>query len=176
VRLAPLDPPIAPLTASARSADSNLNYEAGTPGFVDTQAWIGHINGNGLYRLGNPHFHALINDTKTVFDPNTGWKAFDTSIWRHLVTNYMTNWPNYQKYAHMLVYSQFIQNWSEEITEEITADIRVNHTDTFLVHGSAQSQGDAKNNPLLGLSVEERDALLKKRNEEIMKKERTRKR
>jgi hypothetical protein len=158
--------------ASSRPrADPNLNYEQCSSGWLDSLAWIGHINGNGLYRLGNPHFHALINDTMKKWDPNTGWKAFDTSIWRNLVTNYMTNWASYQTYAHMLQYSQFIQNWSEEITDEITASIRANFTDTFLIHGSAQSQGDAKNNPLLGLSVEERDALLKARNEGILKGE-----
>ena len=154
-----------------RRADGNLQYEECSSGWLDAQAWLGHINGNALYRLGNAHFTSLINDTRSKWDPNTGWKAFDTSIWRNLVMNFMTNWPAYQEYAHMLVYSQFIQNWSEEINEEITSSIRANFTDTYLVHGSANSQGDAKNNPLLGMSVEERDAILRARNEQILEDE-----
>jgi hypothetical protein len=151
-----------------RRADPNLNYDECTPGWVDSLAWLPHINGNGLYRLSSPHFLDLINDTIVKWDPNSGWKAFDTSLWRNLVSNYMVNWANYQEYAHKIIYSDFIQNWSEEINDEIEAIIRANHSNTFLIHGSRNSQGDAKNNPLLAMSVEERDAALKARNEAIL--------
>ena len=132
-----------------RRADANLAHVQDSPGWKDAQAWLPHINGNALYRLGNPRFTSLVNDTMRRWDPNSGWKAFDTSLWRNLVSNYMTNWAGYQEYAHMIQYSQFIQNWSEEINEEIVAHIFANCTNTYLVHGSTHSQGDKKNNPLL---------------------------
>jgi hypothetical protein len=146
-----------------RRADPNLRARKYSEEWLHVNEWLPHINGNALYRLGSAEFTELVRETKLKYDPNSGWRPYDTSLWTNLVSNYMQPdaWPRYQQYAHRIVHSDFIQNWSEEVTAEVEATIRQYSNSTFFIHGSLHSQGDKKNNPLLALPFKERDERLR---------------
>lgn len=108
-----------------------------------TYQWIGHINGNALYRLGDPYFEAHIRRAWKEFDPSQ--IAMDVAIWMVLnLSPSRHNFQEYQRHCHKVVYSSFIQNLAFDVTQEWREAIRNTYTPTFLIHGNPQSAGSPK--------------------------------
>lgn len=127
-----------------RHMDSTLRLQGGKADSPVART-LAHINGAALFRLGNSDFAALVRETRAAFDPlqSTNVTRYDAALWEHLVGRSMqaAHWPLYQRYAHQLQHSEFIQNWGEELTAAVLADVRENYTDTFFVRASRNWRG-----------------------------------
>ena len=123
-----------------RRADAALRLPPGSANASAAAATMGHIDSCALYRLGNADFTRLVNETRAAHHPPSQPRSqavpFERSLWQHLASSFMSpaRWPLYQRYAHRLVYSEFIQNWGEELSAPVLADLRENYTDTYFVH------------------------------------------
>lgn len=104
--------------------------------------WVGHINGNALYRLNDPEFDDFLSLVADVEPPLHFWKPFDVSIWKvlHAFPYY---WRIHQHYISRFSYATYIQHWGFTITPD---DIQASQLsdDVFLVHGKNTSAGIIK--------------------------------
>ena len=110
--------------------------------------WAPHINGNALYRLGNQAFNALVKQAKSRFPPEIGWHSFDIAIWQ-VWTDFSSNWKQYQSHAHMIIYSDFIQNWGIDLRDDMVEGIQLASPNTFFIHGGQSSAALSHKNPIL---------------------------
>ena len=109
----------------------------------NSNAWIGHINGNGLYKLNDVLFNELIRETSIIYPPSVGMKnSMDIALWKNVVTNYMSNWKQYQEYAHKIIYTDLIQSHGRAFSIEELKQFRLKYPNTWYIHGSAQSAGN----------------------------------
>lgn len=142
--------PIKPLWLDnlVREASIDLQFWVkGSPYLGDTfdassrqeRDWIGHINGNALYRLNDPDFVRFLRIVLDREPPGHYWKPFDVSIWK-VLQDFPYSWHMYQRIAHRFIYSEFVQNWSFELTPEDVLRTKQNPR-TFLLHGKRGSAG-----------------------------------
>jgi hypothetical protein len=110
--------------------------------------WIGHINGNALYRLNDPEFTQFLRVVVNAEPPNHYWKPFDVSIWK-VLHDFPYNWRIHQHVIRRFVYSDFIQHWGFSSSEE---DVAVSNESrrTILRHGKQTSAGIVKWNDKFG--------------------------
>jgi len=103
--------------------------------------WIPHINGNAIYRLGNPQFVELVYGASRVYPPSH--HPFDTAIWR-AAANSKYNWPKFQDHAHLFIYSDFIVNYGHESSPYHHVLVRQHCPHTYFIHGSPFAAGAKK--------------------------------
>jgi hypothetical protein len=108
----------------------------------ETWNWVGHINGNALYRLHEPQFTTFLRAVSYQEPPNHFWKPFDVSIWK-VLHDFPYSWHIHQRIIKYFVYNDFIQHWGFTVN---AADIdRARHApNTFLLHGKNTSAGIVK--------------------------------
>ena len=102
---------------------------------------IPHINGNALFRVGSEEFNHLIRAARLQYPPEKDWNPMDTSLFLTLM-NFSSRWSQFQSYIHKIVYSDFIQNWSVDYTENIGQNIYEKDATTFFIHGDGHSAAD----------------------------------
>jgi hypothetical protein len=104
--------------------------------------WIGHINGNALYRLHNREFAYFLRVVVDLEPPQNGWKPFDVSIWK-VLHDFPYFWHVHQRVAKHFVYADFLDHWSFSLTDK---DVEYSHANpmTFLIHGNNASAGIVK--------------------------------
>ena len=112
--------------------------------YPDEASWVGHINGNALYKANDPEFTAMISQCR---EANRGSKSFmssfDAAMWIQHVTSYASKWPKYQTYAHKLQYTDLIQNLNDDVSWPGGArELVARSPRTFLVHGTSASAGE----------------------------------
>jgi len=112
--------------------------------YPDEASWVGHINGNALYKANDPTFLAMISQCREANRGSMSFtSSFDTAMWIQHVTSYASRWEHYQNYAHKFQYTDLIQNlcrdvsWPDGARELVGLSPR-----TFLVHGSLASAGE----------------------------------
>ena len=112
--------------------------------YPDEASWVGHINGNALYKANDPEFLAMISQCREANRGSMSFtSSFDTAMWIQHVTSYDSRWEKYQNYAHKFQYTDLIQNlcrdvsWPDGARELVGLSPR-----TFLVHGSLASAGE----------------------------------
>ena len=97
--------------------------------------WLPHINGNALYSTKN-EFVRLVADAKRRYPPSPSvWFPFDVALWVTM-HDFINEWTRFQQIAHKIVYSNFIQNWGNDIDLGYR---NLNHPDnaqTIFLHGS----------------------------------------
>lgn len=101
--------------------------------------WIGHINGNAMYRLHQPMFSRFLQIVMDLEPPGHFWKPFDVSIWK-VLHDFPYFWHAYQRIAKHFVYADFVEHWGFTITDD---GMILSHQNprTFLVHGKNMSTG-----------------------------------
>jgi hypothetical protein len=104
--------------------------------------WVGHINGNALYRLNDAEFEYFLALVADVEPPKHYWKPFDISIWKVLHT-FPYYWRIHQHVIKRFVYATYIQHWGFTITEGDINAARV-ADDVYLLHGKNTSAGIVK--------------------------------
>ena len=112
--------------------------------YPDDASWVGHINGNALYRANDPEFTAMISQTREANRGSMSFtSSFDTAMWIQHVTSFASRWEKYQNYAHKFQYTDLIQNLNEDVSWPGGArDLVARSPGTFLVHGSQASAGE----------------------------------
>lgn len=101
--------------------------------------WVGHINGNALYRLHDPDFATFLRIVMDREPPEHYWKPFDVSIWK-VLQDFPYSWHMHPRIARRFVYSEYIHHWSFQL-EEYDMSISKSSNKTFLVHGKKSSAG-----------------------------------
>jgi hypothetical protein len=101
--------------------------------------WVGHINGNALYRLHEHEFDAFLKLVEDVEPPAHFWKPFDISIWKVLHT-FPYYWRIHQRVVRHFAYSDFVQHWGFTITPDDVEQARIADS-VYLVHGKNSSAG-----------------------------------
>ena len=106
-----------------------------------------HINGVGIYRLGDADFKRFVEAAMRRFPADSmsaDFNPFDISIWkvlqevvspRHdgqLATT--DNWKIFQRYGHCVMYTNFVWNLGGNVQPEVVARARRNR-DVYLIHG-----------------------------------------
>jgi hypothetical protein len=99
--------------------------------------WIGHINGNALYRLNQPMFAQFLKIVMDLEPPDHFWKPFDVSIWK-VLHDFPYFWHTYQRISKHFIYSDFVEHWGFGITDDSMRLSRQNPR-TFMVHGRNMS-------------------------------------
>jgi hypothetical protein len=101
--------------------------------------WVGHINGNAMYRLHQPMFSRFLQIVMDLEPPGHFWKPFDVSIWK-VLHDFPYFWHAYQRIAKHFIYSDFVEHWGFTITQD---GMVLSHQNprTFLVHGKTMSTG-----------------------------------
>ena len=112
--------------------------------YPDEASWVGHINGNALYKANDPEFTAMISQTREANRGSMSFtSSFDTAMWIQHVTSYASRWEKYQSYAHKFQYTDLIQNLCQDVSWPTGArDLVARSPGTFLVHGSLASAGE----------------------------------
>jgi len=113
--------------------------------YPDEASWVGHINGNALYKANDPEFTAMISQTREANRGSMSFRSsFDTAMWIQHVTSFASRWEKYQSYAHKFQYTDLIQNLCQDVSWPTGArDLVARSPGTFLVHGSLASAGEA---------------------------------
>jgi hypothetical protein len=113
--------------------------------YPDDATWVGHINGNALYKANDPEFTAMISQTREANRGSMSFtSSFDTAMWIQHVTSFASRWEKYQSYAHKFQYIDLIQNLNEDVSwPDGARDLLARSPGTFLVHGSLASAGEA---------------------------------
>lgn len=117
----------------------SLDAQALIPGNWD---WIGHINGNALYKLHDPDFMTLMRLTTEREPPSHFWKPFDVSMWR-VVHEMPYSWHIFQAYRDKFRFTEFIINLGYMLQQEDIARAQ-NNPDVFFMHGDSKSAGIVK--------------------------------
>ena len=105
-----------------------------------------HINGVGIYRLGDAEFSHFVRAAMRRFpaDPTSAdFNPFDISIWKtlqevvspeegQLVTT--DNWKIFQRFGHCVQYTNFVWNLGGNVGPDVVARARKNR-DVYLIHG-----------------------------------------
>lgn len=68
--------------------------------------WIGHINGNAVYRLNDEQFNHYIKYVRTTYHPEL---SYDTALWAGF-NDYPYNWQINQLVSHRFLKDDFILN------------------------------------------------------------------
>jgi hypothetical protein len=101
--------------------------------------WIGHINGNALYRLHQPDFVEFLDVVIDMEPPSHIWKPFDVSIWK-VLHDFPYFWHAHQRIASRFIYSDFVHNWGNSVSNDGFA-MSQSSAKTVLIHGSVTSAG-----------------------------------
>lgn len=104
--------------------------------------WVGHINGNAMYRLHQPLFIEFLRVVMDIQPPDHYWKPFDVSIWK-VLNDFPYFWHAYQRIAKHFVYADFVQNLGFSPSEDAMENSRGNAR-TFLVHHGKNSSGKTR--------------------------------
>lgn len=113
-------------------------FDSAPEGSKDWQ-WIGHINGNALYRLNSPEFAQFLRIVMDLEPPDAVWKPFDVSIWK-VLHDFPYFWHVYQRVAKHFVYADLIDHWAFTLTDSDIQHSKSNPR-TYLVHGKSTSAG-----------------------------------
>jgi hypothetical protein len=103
-----------------------------------------HINGNALYRVGDPAFDEYLRRVRAFFPAHNalrvafpgcatgeaGEDGFDHSIFQYL--HHERNFDYARTVLHRFQYTEYVQNLCEDAFDE--ADVRRRYPDTYLVH------------------------------------------
>ena len=106
-------------------------------------SWVGHLNGNALYRLHDPDFHQLLRLIVEQEPPSHWWKPFDVSIWKTL-HDFPYSWHLYQMHADRFQTTAVMEHlgftvWEAEVSGLVSASPQLH-----LVHGDRRSAGTTK--------------------------------
>lgn len=110
----------------------------------DNWNWIGHINGNSLYKLHDADFETLMRITVEREPPSHFWKPFDVSMWR-VLHDMPYAWHTFQAYRDKFRFSEFIINLGYMLQNEDIVRAQRN-PEAFFMHGDARSAGIVKQN------------------------------
>ena len=105
--------------------------------------WVGHLNGNALYRLHDDDFNAFLQLTVEREPPSHYWKPFDIAMWRTLV-DFPYNWHLYQTYGDRFQTTAAMQHLGFTGTDEEFATVVHHSPNVFLIHGDRGSAGLSK--------------------------------
>ena len=105
--------------------------------------WVGHLNGNSLYKLHDPHFLAFLQLTVEREPPSHFWKPFDIAMWRTLV-DFPYSWHLYQTYGEQFQTTTAVQHLGFTGTDQQFADVIHHSPHVFLIHGDRGSAGLSK--------------------------------
>ena len=113
------------------------------------QPYAYHINGVGLYRLGDADFEQFVRHAMKKWPPTstTSMNPFDISIWKalqevvspaagELATT--DNWRIFQRYGHCVLYTNFVWNLGGNVGQEVLSRARRSKS-TFLIHGGSEN-------------------------------------
>lgn len=97
------------------------------------ESWADHLNGNALYRLGNPAFTAFLETVQEEFSHNPAryMGSYDLAI--YLVARNSLSFAQYTAGKHKFVYTNLIQNYYRK--EANATLICAAEPETFFIHG-----------------------------------------
>ena len=105
--------------------------------------WVGHLNGNAVYKLHDPVFLSFLQLTVEREPPSHFWKPFDIAMWRTLC-DFPYSWHFYQSYGDKFQTTTAIQHHGFTGTDEEFADVVAHQPNVFLIHGDSRSAGQSK--------------------------------
>jgi hypothetical protein len=105
--------------------------------------WVGHLNGNALYKLHDPQFERFLELVMEREPPSAFWKPFDVAIWKTL-HDFPYSWHLYQKYGGQFQTTTIVQHVGFQGRPGEAAQLVAADPTVHLVHGDGESAGKAK--------------------------------
>ena len=105
--------------------------------------WVGHLNGNSLYKLHDPSFIAFLQLTMEREPPSHFWKPFDIAMWRTLC-DFPYSWHFYQTFGDKFQTTTAMQHLGFTGTDEEFDAVIQHQPNVFLIHGDRNSAGLSK--------------------------------
>ena len=105
--------------------------------------WVGHLNGNALYRLHSPPFNRFLELVAEREPPSHFWKPFDIAIWKTLY-DLPYSWHLYQIYGEMFQTTGVIQHMGFTVQPHELQLLIAASPAVHLVHGDGKSAGTYK--------------------------------
>ena len=115
-------------------------------------SWVGHLNGNALYKLHDTEFEQFLRLTVEREPPGHYWKPFDVSMWR-VLCDFPYSWHLYQSYADRFQTTAVMHHLGFTITADDTARLVSSEPRLYFLHGNASSAGDSQYHAKFHLGV-----------------------
>ena len=106
-------------------------------------SWIGHLNGNALYKLHSAAFNRFLELVVEREPPSHFWKPFDIAIWKTLY-DLPYSWHLYQIYGGMFQTTGVIQHMGFTVQPRELQLLIAASPVVYLVHGDGKSAGTYK--------------------------------
>ena len=106
-------------------------------------SWIGHINGNALYKLHDTEFERFMALTIEREPPSHFWKPFDIAIWKTLL-DFPYSWHLYQVYGEKFQTTSIIQHLGFTVRDGEREALVRESPNVHLIHGNGKSAGNSK--------------------------------
>ena len=98
--------------------------------------WVGHINSNALYKLGDPVFKDFLRVVCEREPPGDYWRPFDIFMWK-VLNDKPYSWRTYQQYSSMFQQVGFIKHVGGQALD--ADEVRREYPQCFLLHGRDES-------------------------------------
>ena len=105
--------------------------------------WVGHLNGNALYRLHDAQFERFLELVMEREPPSHYWKPFDVAIWKTL-HDFPYSWHLYQKHGGQFQTTTIVQHVGFQGRPGESAQLVAAEPTVHLVHGDGESAGKAR--------------------------------
>lgn len=106
-------------------------------------SWVGHINGNALYKLHDADFNQFLRLTVEREPPSHYWKPFDVAMWRTLY-NFPYSWHLYQVHGDRFRTTSAVVHLGFTMHGNEIDSMKDTKPGVFMVHGDRGSAGKSK--------------------------------